>query len=189
MLNISIKERPIYKIFCYISMAYIVGATLWVLWISKFMAFAIIPVSGILIYIILLYSKHIYFVSEFNSNKNKKTEKWLLLFLYMSAYINELMNPYNLNVHIFCFYYAMVFFIWGGIVSFNDITYSTRINAMSTFFKKNTAKKELVFKTLCVGIILFIFGKIYGFIDISRLQKNSFECAFLVVAGGGFFIF
>ena len=134
MLNISIKERPIYKIFCYVSMAYIVGATLWALWISKFMALAIIPVSALLIF-------GVYWISQNNipktndyfdvlSEKDKKVKKkisnfisWLLFLVYTSAVINGMVIPHKSNYKQFFNFNIYNSVLLRVIDAFNDINY------------------------------------------------------------------
>lgn len=197
MLNISIKERPIYKIFCYISMAYIVGATLWALWISKFMAFAIIPVSALLVYMVFLFSKHVFFIKmlrnmvwsnkemEVNDLRNKKIENYFFLSILLSVSVNGIVNPYELNAQLVYFYYAVLCFIWGLIPLFNDITYSTRVNASSTFFKKNTAKKELIFKTLILIPFFVFLWKLSEFIISLHPLGKIYDEIFIVLGGIG----
>ena len=198
MLNINIKERPIYKIFCYISMAYIVGATLWALWISKFMAFSIIPVSALLVYMVFLFSKHVFLIKmlrnmvwsskemEINELRNKKLENYFFLSILLSVSVNGIVNPYELNAQLVYFYYAIVCFIWGVIPLFNDITYSTRVNASSTFFKKNTAKRELILKTFIFISLVVILIKLN--ISLEKLISND-EVLINAMFIGGFVSF
>lgn len=197
MLNINIKERPIYKIFCYISMAYIVGAALWALWISKFMAFAIIPVSALLIF-------GVYWISQNNipktndyfdvlSEKDKKVKKkisnfisWLLFFVYTSAVINGMVISHKSNYQLFYFFYIYSAILLGVIEAWNDITYSTRVNASSTFFKENTAKRELILKTFIFISLTVILIKLN--ISLEKLISND-EVLINAMFIGGFVSF
>lgn len=182
MHNVNIKKRPIYTAFCYISMAYITGATLWALWVSKFLAFAIIPVSVLLIY-------GAYWISQNNipktndyfdilTGKDKKFKKkinkfinWLLILIYLSAVINGVIVPYKFNYQLFLYFYIFSVILLGLLESWNDITYSTRVNASSTFFKKNPAKRELILKTFIVVSLIVILIKFN--IPLEKLISND----------------
>lgn len=182
MLSISMKDRPIYKAFCYSSILYIIGVTLWALWMSQLRSFATIPVSGLSIYMIYWLSTNIlpkkidYFdvLPDKDKNIKKKTSKIsgrFIFLIYMSALINELMIPYKLNDQLFVFYYCISAILLGFSEAFNDITYSTKVNAISTFFKKNTAKRELILKTLITMSLIVVISKLN--ISLEKLISND----------------
>lgn len=197
MYNVNIKKRPIYTAFCYISMAYITGATLWALWVSKFLAFAIIPVSVLLVYMVFLYSEHVFPLKmlrnmvwrnqkvEMRDQKNKNLENYFFLSIFLSVTINSILNPYELNAQLVCFYYSTLCFIWGSLPLFNDITYTTRVNASSTFFKKNTAKRELILKTLILIPFFWFLLKLSGFIISLHTLGKIYDEVFIILGWMG----